>query len=148
MEEMIHLFRHLWSGSTAPFKGEFYGYTDGVFDPLPPQGRDLPLLIGGRSDPVLKRVARHAAIWQTTSAGPELFPSLVQKIRDEPGGERVEVGSVIGFRESLKEVRGAVREWERAGAQHLSVSFGPPEGRLERMEAFAKEFQVAQAQAS
>src|SRR5579884_1347595 len=67
LDEAIALFRHLWSGSREPFAGRYYGYQDGVFAPLPLQGRDLPLLIGGRSEAALKRVAREAAIWQTTT---------------------------------------------------------------------------------
>ncbi|HEX8968033.1 MAG TPA: TIGR03619 family F420-dependent LLM class oxidoreductase, partial [Chloroflexota bacterium] len=144
LEESIRLFRHLWSGSQASFEGRFYGYPGGLFDPLPVQGRDLPLLIGGRSDAVLKRVARHAAIWQTTSVGPQDFPSYVAKIRAEPGGERVEVGGVYAFTGSVPEAQAVVRTWESAGAQHLSINFGPADGRLERMKTFARAFGLSQ----
>jgi alkanesulfonate monooxygenase SsuD/methylene tetrahydromethanopterin reductase-like flavin-dependent oxidoreductase (luciferase family) len=99
-------------------------------------------LIGGRSDAALKRAGRHAAFWQTTTATPELFPTLVDKIRAEPEGQRVEVGTVCAFTDSLESVTQTVRTWEQAGAQHLSVSFGPAEGRIERMRRFAKEFGV------
>src|SRR3984893_11478360 len=58
IDEAIRLFRHLWSGSREPFVGRFYGFPDGVFDPLPIQGAQLPLLIGGRSDAALRRAAR------------------------------------------------------------------------------------------
>jgi probable F420-dependent oxidoreductase len=143
MDEMIRLFRHLWSGNRAPFEGRFYGFTDGQFEPLPTQGKDLPLLIGGRSDVVLRRVARHAAFWQTTTVGPDEFPSFVAKIRAEPGGERVEVGAVYAFKDSTEAADAAIRTWEAAGAQHLSINFGPPDGRGERMQKFARAFQVA-----
>lgn len=142
MDEMIALFRHLWSGNRGPFEGRYYGFEDGVFEPLPPRGADLPLLIGGRSDAALKRAGQHAAFWQTTTATPELFPSLVEKIRAEPNGQRVEVGTVCAFTDTLETVTEAVRTWEKAGAQHLSVNFGPAEGRLDRMRTFAREFGV------
>jgi probable F420-dependent oxidoreductase len=142
MEEMIRLFRHLWSGDRAPFVGSFYSYEDGIFDPVPVQGKELPLLIGGRSDVVLKRVARHAAIWQTTSASPDIFASIVAKIRAEPGGERVEVGAAYAYTDSIPEAQNAVRAWEHAGAQHLSINFGPPAGRVERMKTFARAFDL------
>jgi probable F420-dependent oxidoreductase len=142
MDEMIALFRHLWSGNRGPFEGRYYGFTDGVFEPLPTRGADMPLLIGGRSDAALRRAGRHAAFWQTTTATPELFPGLVEKIRAEPEGQRVEVGTVCAFNESLAAVSDTVRTWETAGAQHLSVNFGPPNGRLGRMRTFAREFGV------
>lgn len=145
MDEMIALFRHLWSGNRGPFNGRYYGFEDGVFEPLPPSGADLPLLIGGRSDAALRRAGRYAAFWQTTTATPELFPELVEKIRGEPNGQRVEVGTVCGFTDSLESVTDAVRTWEKAGAQHLSVNFGPAEGRLDRMRTFARAFGIGKA---
>jgi hypothetical protein len=91
---------------------------------------------------VLRRIARHAAFWQTTTVGPDEFPSFVAKIRAEPGGERVEVGAVYAFKDSIEDAQAAVRNWETAGAQHLSINFGPPEGRGERIQKFARAFQV------
>ena len=44
LDEAIELFRHLWSGSTAPFHGTFYSYDEGWFAPLPVQGEKLPIL--------------------------------------------------------------------------------------------------------
>jgi alkanesulfonate monooxygenase SsuD/methylene tetrahydromethanopterin reductase-like flavin-dependent oxidoreductase (luciferase family) len=143
MDEMIALFRHLWSGSREPFNGTNYGFQDGVFDPLPVQGKDVQLLIGGRSDAALKRAGKHAAFWQTTTATPEMFPECVAKIRaEQPNGASVEVGTVMAFNGNVDEARASVRTWEAAGAQHLSVNFGPPDGRVERMQQFAREFQT------
>jgi probable F420-dependent oxidoreductase len=145
LDEMIALFRHLWSGNRGPFEGRYYGFTDGVFEPLPTRGADLPLLIGGRSDAALRRTGRHASYWQTTTATPEMFPGLVEKIRAEPNGPRVEVGTVCAFTDSIESVKETVQTWEKAGAQHLSVNFGPADGRLERMRTFAKAFGLGRA---
>jgi probable F420-dependent oxidoreductase len=144
MDEMIALFHHLWSGNRGAFEGRYYAFTDGVFEPLPSRGADLPLLIGGRSDAALERTGRHAAFWQTTTATPELFPTLVDKIRAASRRRHVEVGTVCAFNDSLESVTETVRTWERAGAEHLSVSFGPPDGRLERMRTFARAFGLSQ----
>ena len=142
MDEMIALFRHLWSGDRHPFEGRYYGFNDGVFEPLPTRGADLPLLIGGRSDAALVRAGRYASYWQTTTATPELFPSLVDKIRAGASGRHVEVGTVCAFADSLEAVTESVRTWERAGAEHLSVNFGPSEGRIQRMRTFAQAFNI------
>jgi probable F420-dependent oxidoreductase len=140
LDEAIRLFRHLWSGSREPFEGRFYDFPDGVFDPLPVQRDRLPLLIGGRSDAALRRAGREADIWQTTTLTPETFPAAVTKIRAEPNGQRVEVGSVYAFRDGLPAAREAVQTWQAAGAQHLSINFGPADGRRERMQEFARAF--------
>jgi probable F420-dependent oxidoreductase len=139
LDESIRLFRHLWSGSREPFEGRFYGFPDGVFEPLPVQREKLPLLIGGRSDAALRRAGREADIWQTTTLTPETFPAAVAKIRAEPNGQRVEVGTVYAFREGVPAAREAIETWQAAGAQHLSINFSPDQ-RIERMHEFAREF--------
>ena len=58
LDETIALWRHLWSGASEPFEGRFHQLTDFVFGPLPSQGGNLPIVIGGRSDAALRRAAR------------------------------------------------------------------------------------------
>ncbi|HEY2596485.1 MAG TPA: TIGR03619 family F420-dependent LLM class oxidoreductase [Chloroflexota bacterium] len=147
LDEAIRLFRHLWSGSREPFVGKFFGFQDGVFSPLPVQGEKLTLLIGGRSDAALRRAGRLADIWQTTTLTLQTFPEAVAKIRAEPRGQHVEVGTVYAFNAGVAAAQAAVREWEAAGAQHLSINFGPPDGRLQRMREFAQAFSVSAAPA-
>ncbi len=50
LDESIALWRHLWGGCTEPFEGEFHQLRDYNFQPLPPQGAELPIWCGGRSD--------------------------------------------------------------------------------------------------
>jgi len=142
LDESIRLFRHLWSGKHEPFEGKYYGFQDGVFEPLPPQGERLTLLIGGRSDAALRRAGRAADIWQTTTVGPDDFPTAITKIRAAANGRRVEVGTVYSLTEGLAAAHQAIDRWAQAGAEHLSINFGPAEGRLERMREFAQEFGV------
>jgi|SRR5579859_1056275 len=145
LDEAIRLFRHLWSGSREPFVGRFFDFPDGVFDPLPVQGERLRLLIGGRSDAALRRAGREADIWQTTTLTPETFPAAVARIRAEPNGQRVEVGTVYAFSAGVSAAREAIQTWTQAGAQHLCINFGPAEGRRERMQEFARTFGVGSA---
>ena len=142
LDEAIRLFRHLWSGSREPFDGRFYGFADGVFEPLPTQREKLPLLVGGRSDAALRRAGREADMWQTTTLSHETFPAAVAKIRAAANGRKVEVGSVYAFNEGLASAQAAVRTWAAAGADHLSINFGPADGRRERMQEFARAFNV------
>ena len=54
LDETIALWRHLWSGSSEPFHGRFHTIDDFVFGPLPVQA-PLPIVIGGRAEPALRR---------------------------------------------------------------------------------------------
>jgi hypothetical protein len=51
---------------------------------------------------------------------------------------------VYAFNEGVAAAQAAVRTWEAAGAQHLSINFGPADGRLERMREFAAAFKPGQ----
>jgi probable F420-dependent oxidoreductase len=55
LDETIRLWRHLWSGSTAPFEGQFHRFVDFLFEPLPVQRERVPILIGGPSPGALRR---------------------------------------------------------------------------------------------
>lgn len=71
VDEALALWRHLWSGSTAPFEGEFHTLRDFTFLPLPPQGADIPIWCGGRSDRALRRTAQLADGYHSAQTGPE-----------------------------------------------------------------------------
>lgn len=77
VDEAIALWRHLWSGSTAPFRGRFHELADFTFLPLPPQGADLPIWCGGRSERALQRAARLADGYHAAQTGPQ---DLVERL--------------------------------------------------------------------
>ncbi len=62
MEESITILRKLFAGETVTVEGEFYSLNDHTLQPLPPQGADLPVMIGGNGDKMLTAAARHADI--------------------------------------------------------------------------------------
>lgn len=70
LDEAIALWRHLWGGSTEPFHGKFHHLDDFTFLPLPPQGADLPIWCGGRSDRALRRAAQLADGYHAARTGP------------------------------------------------------------------------------
>lgn len=71
VDETIRMWRHLWSGKTDPFLGDFFRITDFVFKPLPPQGGGLPVWTGGRSDRALQRAIQLADGYHAARTGPE-----------------------------------------------------------------------------
>jgi alkanesulfonate monooxygenase SsuD/methylene tetrahydromethanopterin reductase-like flavin-dependent oxidoreductase (luciferase family) len=71
LDEAIALWRHLWSGRTDPFVGEFHTLTDYCFRPLPPQGAAIPIWCGGRSRRAVRRTAELADGYHAAQTGPE-----------------------------------------------------------------------------
>lgn len=71
LDEAIKLWRHLWSGRTDPFHGEFHELADYCFQPLPPQGAGIPIWCGGRSQRAVRRAAELADGYHAAQTGPE-----------------------------------------------------------------------------
>ena len=139
LDETIALWRHLWSGASEPFEGEFHRFTDFVFGPLPAQGGHVPIVIGGQSDAALRRVARlgdgyHASalsparladrlgylstLINAAGRGPKSITARVSVRFDErpPSGY-----AVVG---SPDEMLAEVRAFADLGVEELAFSFG------------------------
>jgi probable F420-dependent oxidoreductase len=136
-EEAIHLFRHLFSGSQEPFRGEFYGYEEGYFGPLPVQRERLPIMLGGGTDAALRRAARLADMWQATSTTPDRFRQRLAFLREAADGRPLQAGSRVRLEGDPERMLAELAEWEAAGADHVALSFPPVEGFVQRMEALA-----------
>lgn len=83
MDEAIHLLRAYWADAQIDFNGEYYTSTAMAMEPKPPQGRDLPIWIGGNSPRALRRVGELGDGWLATAIqNPEKAASMVATIRE------------------------------------------------------------------
>lgn len=83
MDEAIHLLRAYWSDEKIDFNGEHYTSTAMAMEPKPPQGRELPIWIGGNSPRALRRVGELGDGWLATAIqNPEKAASMVATIRE------------------------------------------------------------------
>jgi probable F420-dependent oxidoreductase len=158
-EETIRLCRHLWSGSTEPFHGRFHEFDDFVFGPLPAQGADVPIWIGGRNEKALQRAGRIADGYHSSATGPAGFADRVPIIRAaaEAAGRpmptlsarvRVELDDTreAGYYRlhgSPADVAAEIRAFAAVGVTHLLVSFPErdPAGLSRAVERFVAEVQ-------
>jgi alkanesulfonate monooxygenase SsuD/methylene tetrahydromethanopterin reductase-like flavin-dependent oxidoreductase (luciferase family) len=156
LDETIALWRHLWSGSKEPFEGEFHSLRDFTFDPLPPQGAELPLWCGGRADRILKRAAvlcngYHAAqlnAEQVAERIPKLrafageagrpMPTVSVRVRVRLDAEQIEKYSLHG---SPERIVPEVVDFARVGVDELVLVFRErePEELVRAMERFDAE---------
>jgi len=63
MDEAIRLLRACWSDTQVDFEGPHYRVTAIAMEPKPPQGRRLPIWIGGMSEPAWRRVGQLGDGW-------------------------------------------------------------------------------------
>jgi probable F420-dependent oxidoreductase len=156
LSETIALWRHLWSGSSEPFPGRFHPLEDFVFNPLPPQGASLPILVGGRAEVALKRAGRLADGYHSSATSPESYAKRVPVIRAaaEAAGRpmptlsarvRVHHGPTDDrsfiLRGSPEDIAEGIRAFEELGVEHLALVFPEtsPDALVIAAERFADE---------
>jgi probable F420-dependent oxidoreductase len=63
MDEAIQLLRTYWGEARVDFAGKAYRAVAMAMEPKPPQGRALPIWVGGNSEAALRRVGRLGDGW-------------------------------------------------------------------------------------
>ncbi len=138
LDETIALWRHLWSGSSEPFRGRFHTLEDFVFGPLPDQGADLPILVGGRAEAALRRAGALGDGYHSSASSPAQYGERLPVIRAaaEAAGRpmpwlsarvRVEFdasSSGYAMRGSPEAIAAEVRKFADLGVTHLALWFG------------------------
>ena len=96
MDEAIELMRAYWSDENVDYQGRFYTSTAMAMEPKPPQGRRLPIWIGGNSDRALRRVAEYGDGWLATAiTDPDIAARCRAKIAtyaEQAGRDPEEIG--------------------------------------------------------
>jgi probable F420-dependent oxidoreductase len=155
-EETVALCRHLWSGSADPFEGRFFRFSDFVFQPLPEQGANLPIWIGGRDERALRRVGRIADAYHASATSPASYGPRIPIIREaaEAAGRpmprlsarsRIELGrdgeSFYTIHGSPEEAAGEIRAFAALGVDHIALMFPSRDaaGLAHDVEGFVRE---------
>jgi probable F420-dependent oxidoreductase len=91
LDEAIRLWRHLWSGSGEPFHGRFTSFDEVNFAPLPAQGAEMTIVVGGRDERALRRAGALGDGYHSSAAGPDEMASrapAVEAAASEAGRPR------------------------------------------------------------
>jgi probable F420-dependent oxidoreductase len=80
IDEAIALLRACWGDARIDFDGDFYGLTAIAMEPKPPQGRQLPIWIGGSAPAALQRIGRLGDGWLAGAEEPEQAASMLAEI--------------------------------------------------------------------
>ena len=96
MDEAIGVLRACWSEAEITATGRHFPMRDIVMEPKPPQGRAIPIWIGGGTPAALKRVGRLGDGWLGTSTiKAEQLPAALATIRaaaEEHGRDPAGIG--------------------------------------------------------
>ncbi|MCI0439158.1 MAG: LLM class flavin-dependent oxidoreductase [Chloroflexi bacterium] len=80
-DESIAIMKALWTMEDPAFSGEFYSFSGVKFSPKPAQKPHPPVLIGGHSNPALRRAARLGEGWHPNGLSPDHLASCIEYMK-------------------------------------------------------------------
>lgn len=145
LDEGIRVLKNLWNqDSPSSFQGKYASYKNISFFPKPTQPGGPKILVGGMTEPSLKRAARLGDGWIPWGVSPQELQDGVAKVRSYAEGRHPEIvcmmptdiradamqgyTGVFGEEHTLLSgtvaaVARAVGQFQEAGLQHLACSF-------------------------
>ncbi len=127
VEEQIDLLRALWAKPTISFDGKYTTIEKAGINPLPDRG-SIPIWIGGMSGVVIDRVGRMSDGWFPQYRDPAKLAGGLERVHaaaKEAGRDPADIGIECRVTADPNNPEAAVaqaKEWEAAGATHLSVN--------------------------
>lgn len=93
LEECVGAMRALWGEQPATFHGRFVSFDRVYCRPTPERG-GVPIVLGGHSEPAVRRAGRLADGWFPFTVGPQDFARLAALLRAEAASSGREPGAV------------------------------------------------------
>jgi probable F420-dependent oxidoreductase len=153
-DEILRIFKTLWTEDHPTFEGEFFQFGDLGFQPKPVQKPYPPIWVGGNSPGAFRRVVEHGNGWHATFLSPEQLAAGLAQLRAaadraKRAMDTIEVsmrvgtkGPIAGSRQSLVDLLGA---YKRAGLTHvvLDIRRDSLTEMLEALDAVATDIRPA-----
>jgi probable F420-dependent oxidoreductase len=129
LEEIIALFRTVWTDDPATHEGRFYPFSD--IRLLPKPAHPVPIWLGGTSDAAMERATRLADGYHGIGLEPVAAAALVTRLRDRRPEHTFTISLRIRWdaKAEQAEVKEALAGYEEAGIQHLL--YAPERGDLD-----------------
>jgi len=145
--EYVEAMRNLWGDENSSYKGEFVSFKNARSFPKPAQGRKLPILVGGQTDPALKRAAEYGDGWCGFNLTPEETAEKIARLRElMKAAGRTSENFEISMSPPATATPDVLKRYRDAGVDELYLSpvlANPPRniGELQRMlESFARDW--------
>lgn len=131
-DEMLRIFKELWTASDPRFEGEFYRFGDLGFAPKPVQKPHPPLWVGGDSDGAFRRVVTLGDGWHATSKDPAELRAALDRLRIAADKakrpfETIALSIRVALRrEAMNTVPAFIdqlRQYKALGLTHVAIDF-------------------------
>ncbi|HEV8641682.1 MAG TPA: TIGR03619 family F420-dependent LLM class oxidoreductase [Methylomirabilota bacterium] len=132
-DEILRVFKELWTADNPRFEGEFFRFHDIGFAPKPVQKPHPPIWVGGDSPGAFRRVVTLGDGWHATSKTPaELREALARLRAAADAAKRPWESITLSLRFSLSDellrqgaqaVVDRLCEYKRLGLAHIMIDF-------------------------
>ena len=132
-DEMLRVFKALWTQDNPSFEGEFFRFKDIGFAPKPVQKPHPPIWVGGDSPGAFRRVVTLGDGWHATSKTPAQLKEALGRLRAAADAARRPFDSIaLSIRYPLKDellakgpqaIVDELGEYKRLGLVHMMIDF-------------------------
>jgi len=132
-DEILRVFKELWTNDKPAFEGEFFRFRDIGFAPKPVQKPHPPIWVGGDSPGAFRRVVTLGDGWHATSKSPAELRDALTRLRAASDAARRPFETLaLSLRFALRDellaqgpqaVVDRLSEYKRLGLSHLMIDF-------------------------
>src|SRR5881397_868313 len=132
-DEILRVFKELWTSDHPRFAGEFYRFDDVGFAHKPVQKPHPPIWVGGDSPGAFRRVVTLGDGWHATSKSPADLAASLDRLRaaaDKAGRafETIELSIRFALRDELlaqgaQAVVDQLAAYKQLGLSHVAIDF-------------------------
>lgn len=129
-DEIIELLRACWEDDPVNFDGDFYSLRN--IRLLPKPAHEIPIWVGGRTEPAWKRAVERADGFHAIGLEPDEVPPVVARLRRDRPEESFTFSLRVGWDGLLQDPDVLLRSldaYRAAGVQHLMTA--PAQGTLD-----------------
>ena len=155
-DEILKIFKTLWTSDHPTFEGEFFRFDDLGFQPKPVQKPHPPIWVGGNSPGAFRRVVTYGDGWHATYLQPEALRESLDKLRAAADAAKrpfdtielsMRVRNTGALSTSRQEVVDLLGAYKKAGLTHvmLDIRRDSLTEMLENLEIVASDIRPALA---
>ena len=132
-DEILRLFKALWTQDNPRFEGEFFRVRDIGFAPKPVQKPHPPIWVGGDSPGAFRRVVTLGDGWHATSKTPAQLREALDRLRaaaERAGRDPATIERSVRFSlpddllaQGAQAVAAPLVEYKRLGLSHVMIDF-------------------------
>jgi len=145
-DEAISLLRQCWRDDPIDFDAEVTGAKLVAMRAKPQPGREIPIWVGGHSEPAFRRAVTVGDGWHGAFQSPEKTAPMTRRLRrDRPDPSFILSmrASWDALRDEASEIRRQLEQYQEAGIQHIVAEpiQRDADGWMRCAEAFARIFE-------